>query len=166
MKKLIAIVIVMGIFSYMPTVLGATTVTGTFTPVPTGVSILCNNTSPGFGNIDLGASGIVNDFNITNEGDVNCSVTMHAENESGSWTLVAGTSSPATTNEYCVNMDPDNGGYDDVYIAKTVVADMPPSGGGANYTEFDLQVFVSDFTNEGTPGQQTFFANLTAAAVS
>ena len=29
-----------------------------------------------------------------------------------------------------------------------------------------LKVFVSDYTTEGTPGQQTFFANLTASAVS
>lgn len=166
MRKLVVIAIVLGIFLYMPTAFGATTVTGTFTPIPTGVSIQCNNTSPGFGNIDLGASGIINDFNVSNDGDVNCSVTMHAENGSGTWQLAAGTSSPATTNEFCVNMDPDDGGYDDVYTAQTVAADIPPSGGGTNYSHFDVQVFVSDFTNEGTPGQQTFYTNLTAAAIS
>lgn len=146
--------------------LSDTTVTGTFTPIPTGVSIACNNTSPGFGNINLGESGEVVDFNLTNEGDVNCSVTQTAEDGAGTWDLVAGTSCPATTNEYCVNMDPQDTGYVDIQTQKTVISDLPPSGSPGNYTKFDLKVFVSDYTNEGTPAQQTFYANLTASALS
>ena len=167
MKKIIAIAIVLCIFAYMPMVSSETdTVTGTFTPVPTGVSIECNNTSPAFGNINLGESKEKAGFNVTNEGDVNCSVKMTAEDGAGTWTLVAGTASPATTNQYCVNMDPADTGYVDVFTEQTVKADLPPSGSGANYTKFDLKVFISDYTSEGTPAQQTFYANLTAAALT
>ena len=166
-EKIVAIGITLCILSWTPSVLGATTVTGTFTPIPTGVSIACNKTSPAFGEINLGASKANDSFNLTNEGDVNCSVTMTAEGDaSGGWDLVAGTSSPATSDEFCINMDPHTGSYVDVQAIKTVSADIPPSGAGTNYSYFNLTVFVSDFTTQGTPGAQTFYTNLTAAALS
>lgn len=165
MKKLIAIVLVLCIFAHMPTAFGATTVTGTFTPIPTGVSIACNNTSPGFGNINLGENKAIDQFNVSNDGDVNCSVVMTAQEGAG-WSIVAGTGSPATSNEYCVNMDPWDSSYVDVYTQKTVSSDIPPAGAGTNYTYFNLTVFVSDFTTEGIPGEQTFYTNLTASALS
>lgn len=167
MKKTIAMLIAIAIVVCMsPTAYSATTVTGTFTPTSSGVSILCNNTSPAFSAINLGASGIITAFNVTNEGDTNCSVKMTAGEGAGTWSLVAGTSSPATTNEYCVNMDGPEAGYVDVQAEKTVITDLMPSGAGTNYTSFDLKVFVSDFTSEGEPEEQTFYANLTAAALT
>lgn len=159
----IAIILCMGM---MPVALSATTVTGTFTPLPTGISISCNNTAPAFGNINLNSEKEVSNFNLSNDGDTNCSVTMTAIHSAGTWTLVAGTSSPATTNQYCVNMDPNDAGYVDVQAQKTIVSDLPPSGAGTNYTKFDLKVIISQFTDEGAPAQQTFFANLTASAIS
>ena len=169
MKKIIALIIVSSIllFTFMPSVMSVdTTVTGTFTPISTGVSIACNKTAPAFGNINLGENKEDVDFNVTNEGDVNCSVTMTAGDGAGTWLLVAGTSSLATSNQYCINMDDNDTGYSDVYTQKTVSSDLPPSGAGWNYTKFDLKVFVSQFTSEGTPGQQTFYSNLTASALS
>jgi len=168
MRKILAVLIAVAtVLCMLPSVVSETdTVTGTFTPVPSGVSIACNETSPAFTNINLGESGDIHFFNLTNEGDVNCSVVMTAQDGAGTWDLVAGTSSPATNNEYCVNMDPADGGYVDVQAEKTVIADLPPAGAGVNYTKFDLRVYVSDFTTEGTPGEQTFFTNLTAAALT
>lgn len=165
-NKILAILITVVLLSALvPTAMGETdTVTGTFTPLPTGVSISCNNTAPTFGNINLGSDKEIVYFNVTNTGDVNCSVKMTAEDGAGTWTLVAGTSSPATTNEYCINMDPQDTGYVDVQTEKTVKADLSPSG--IDYTKFDLKVFVSDFTSEGTPDEQTFYANLTASALT
>jgi len=166
-KKIIKmLVLAIAIVCASPVVFSATTVTGTFTPLPSGVSIACNNTSPAFGVIALGGNNETTNFNLTNEGDVNCSVKMTAQDGAGTWSLVAGTSSPATNNEYCVNMDPQDGGYVDVQAEKTVIADLPPSGGGINYTKFDLTLFVSSFTSEGSPAQQTFYANLTASALT
>lgn len=165
MKKLIAIAICICICAYAPMVYGATTVTGTFTPIATGVSISCNKTAPAFGNINLGESKQNISFNVSNVGDTTCDVTMTAEDGSGTWALVAGTSSPATSNQYCVNMNPNATGYVDVQAQKTVADDLVPTGVW-NYTHFDMKVFVSDYTSEGTPGQQTFFANLTASASS
>ena len=166
-KKLIVIGVALCVLSCVSTAFGATTVTGTFTPIPTGVSISCNETTPAFGNIDLGSSKAIDTFNITNTGDVNCSVVMIAEYDaSQTWTLVAGTSSPATNNEYCINMDPHTGSYVDVYTEKTDDADIMPQGAGNNSALFNLTVFCSDFTSEGTPGEQTFYTNLTAAALS
>jgi hypothetical protein len=168
MKKTIVMLMVVlsTILCMVPATFGVTTVTGTFTPIPTGVSIACNKTAPGFGNIALGSNAENISFNVTNEGDVNCSVKMTAGDGAGTWALVAGTTSPATTNQYCVNMNPNLTGYVDVFTEKTVSLDIPPSGNTWNYTRFDLKVFVSDYTNEGTPAQQTFYANLTAAALS
>jgi len=167
MKKIIAVLIAIAVVICMsPTVFSATEVAGTFTPIPTGVSIACNNTSPAFGNINLGASYQVTLFNVTNEGDVNCSIVTTAGDGAGTWTLVAGTSSPATNNEYCVNINISDAGYVDAYTEKTVSSDLPPAGAGGNYTHFNLTVFISDFTTEGTPGEQTFYTNLTASALS
>lgn len=168
MKKIIVVLIAIAIVTCMiSTVTSETdTVTGTFTPTPTGVSIACNNTSPAFGNINLGSNGEVSYFNVTNEGDVNCTVVTTAGDGAGTWTLVAGTSSPATTNQYCVNIDIADAGYVDAYTEKTISSDLPPAGSGTNYTKFDLKVFISDYTSEGTPGSQTFYTNLTAAALS
>lgn len=166
MRKTIAIIIMAIIISMMPVTTSSTTVTGTFTPLSSGISIACNNTAPAFGNVNLNSNKEVSNFNLTNEGDTNCSVVMTAVHSAGTWTLVAGTSSPATSNQYCVNMDPNDAGYVDVQAEKTVVSDLPPAGAGTNYTKFDLKLFVSQFTDEGTPGQQTFFTNLTASAIS
>lgn len=149
------------------TVKGATEVLGTFTPTGASLSIACNKTTPAFGNINLGSSGENLSFNVTNEGNVACTVVMTAGQGTGGWTLVAGTvTSPATTNEYCVNMNPNATGYVDVQVEKTVVDYLKPSEGGVNYTYFDLKLFISEFTNEGTPGEQTFYANLTASEAS
>lgn len=165
MKKIIAIAICLCILAYVPTVYGATTVTATFTPISTGVAISCNKTAPAFGDIDLGSSGVNESFNLSNIGDTTADVTMTAEHGTGTWDLVAGTSSPATNNEYCANMNPNATGYVDVQTQKTVADDLVPSGLW-NYTHFDMKVFVSDYTSEGTPGQQTFYGNLTASASS
>jgi len=170
MKKLIAIAIALSILAYVPIVSSETdTVTGTFTPISTGVSIACNKTAPAFGNIDLGSNAENISFNVTSDGDTSCSVVMTAGYKgTNTWTLVAGTSSPATTNEYCVNMNPNASGYLDVYTEQTVAAELSPTGVFVpwNYTHFDLKVYISDYTSEGTPAEQTFYANLTAAALS
>jgi hypothetical protein len=169
MKKTIAVLTTLVLISTVTPVLGGDEdIAGTFTPVSSGISISCNNTSPGFGNIALNGEKEITDFNLSNEGDTNCSVTMTAEDGAGTWTLVAGTDSPATTNEYCVNMDPQDGGYVDVQAQKTVISDLPPAGAAnwGNCTFFDMKVHASKYTNEGTPGQQTFYANLTASALS
>lgn len=170
MKKIIVLAIVLCIFAYVPIASSETdTVTGTFTPISTGVSIYCNNTAPAFGNINLGANYVVSKFNVSSDGDTNCSVKMTAGyKDSNTWELVAGTSSPATNDEYCVNMAPNGSGYVDVYTEQTVASDLPPTGVSVpwNYTYFNLKLFVSDYTTEGTPGEQTMYANLTAAAIS
>ena len=168
MKKITAISIAAAIVMCMiPTTIGETdVVTGTFTPDPTGVAISCNKTAPGFGEINLGASAANNSFNVTNDGDVNCTVVMNASDGAGTWTLVAGTSSPATTNQYCINVNPNGSGLVDVIDEVSISSDLPPAGIAWNYTHFNLTVFVSDYTNEGSPAQQTFYANLTAAALS
>ena len=165
MKKIIVILILAGISAcMMPISNSQTTVTGTFTPLSSGVSIACNNTAPNFGNINLNSNKAITGFNLTNTGNVNCSVTMTAGEGAGTWTMIAGTSSPAATNRYCVNMNPALAGYVDVYTIKTVIADLHPSG--TKWMHFDLKVYTSQFTSEGTPAQQTFYANLTAAAIS
>jgi len=166
MKKILAIIIATVIIGFLPTVNSTTTVTGTFTPVATGVSIACNNTAPTFGNINLGSSAENLSINVTNDGDTNCSVTMTAEDGPGTWALVAGTTSPATSNEFCINGDFDDAGYVDVQTEKTVASDLSPQGGGRYHVKIDLKVFVSDYTSEGSPSQQTFYANLTASAIS
>ncbi len=173
MKKIIATLIAMAVVICMsPTAFSATEVAGTFTPVPTGVAISCNNTSPAFSNIDLGASGEIKWFNITNDGDTNCTVVTTAQDGVGTWDLVAGTSAPATSNEYCINVNPNGTGYVDAQTEKTIASDIPPSGIESgdgtwhNVTKFDLKVFISDYTSEGTPGEQVFFVNLTASAIS
>ena len=167
MKKIIAVMVATIMLAVAtPTVFGATTVTGTFTPSSSGVSIACNRTSPAFGSIALNSEGSIENIYVNNTGDTNCSVTMTAEDGSGTWSLVAGTDSPATSNEYCVNMKVEDGAFQDVQTQKTVSSDIPPSGAGTNYTYVALKVHVSKYTSEGTPGEQTFFTNLTASAIS
>jgi len=168
MKKqiIIAMVIVVCLLAYTPTVHSATTVTGTFTPTGGSVSIAVNQTAPAFGNIALGASAENLSINITNDGTVNCSVVTTAGDGPGTWELVAGTSSPATSDQFCINMDPEDASYVDIYTEQTVIADMRPLTAGLWHVKVDLKVFVSEFTTEGTPGQQTFYANMTAAALS
>ena len=169
MKKIgIILVGLIFLFGFMPVEIAETdvAVTGTFTPTPSGVSISCNNTSPIFGAINLGGNGIVGAINVSNDGDVNCSVTMQAEDGAGTWTLVAGTSSPATTNEYCLNVNPADMGYVDAYSEQTISSDLPPSGAGQNYTYFHLKLYVSQYTDEGTPSQQTLYSNLTASSLT
>lgn len=166
MKKLIAIAIAATLILAFTTIAGGETdqVQGTFTPTGGTVAISCNKTTPAFGNINLGASAVNHSFNVSNDGTTNVSVVTTAAS-AGDWALVAGTSSTAASDEYCVNMDP-GGGYVDIYTQQTIIADMIPAGTGTNYTFFNLTVFVSDFTTQGTPSQQTFYTNLTAAAVS
>jgi len=167
MKKIIAILMATAIVICMSsTAFGATEVAGTFTPLPSGIEIACNKTAPGFGEITLGTSAENKSFNVTNEGDVNCSVKMTAGDGAGTWSLVAGTESPATNNEYCINVNPNATGYVDAQSEKTISSDLPPAGVAWNYTHFDLKVFVSYYTTEGTPGEQTFYANLTAAEIT
>ena len=164
---IIAIVVLICLALYSPSAFSATTVTGTFTPSGASLSIACNKTAPAFGSVNLGSSAENLSFNVTNEGNVACSVTMTAEQgPPGNWTLVAGTSSPATNDEYCVNMNPNATGYVDVQSQQTVVSYLKPSGGGVNYTYFDLKLHLSDFTNEESPDEQTFYANLTASEAS
>jgi len=167
-EKIIAMLMVtlLGVISLMPVTTCDTTVTGTFTPSSSGVSITCNNTTPSFGSIALGGNNEVSFINVSNNGDTNCTVTMTAGEGPGTWTLVSGTSSPATTNEFCVNMDPNDAVYADVFTEQTISSDLSPPGTVVYYTKFDLKVFVSSFTDEGSPGEQTFYANLTAAALT
>ena len=168
MKKITAISIAAAIVMCMiPTTIGETdVVTGTFTPTSTGVSISCNKTAPTFGDIALGASAANNSFNVTNDGATNCTIVTTAGDGAGNWTLVAGTASLATTNQYCININISSAGYLDAYSQQTISSDLPPAGGGTNYTSFNLTVFVSDFTSEGVPDEQTFYTNLTAAALT
>lgn len=167
MKKVLAIAVMMCIIlCFIPIAESDTTVTGTFTPISTGISIYCNKTAPGFGNVNLGESAENISFNVTNEGDVNCSVTMTAEDGAGNFSLVAGTSSPSGADKYCVNMNPALAGYVDVYTQQTIVADMPAAGEVGNYTRFDLKIYLSTSASEQAPPQQTFFANLTAAGAT
>lgn len=170
MKKqiIIAIVIAAILSVYAPVVHSETDeVTGTFTPIPSGIGIDVNVSARVFGNIDLGSSGENLSTNITSTGDVNCSVVTTAEQgPPGNWTLVAGTSSPATSDQYCVNMDPEDAGYVDIYTEQTVIAVMTPQGAGTWHVKVDLKIFVSDFTNEEAPEEQTIYANMTAAAIS
>ena len=166
MKKIMAIgvsLLLIGVF--MPSVIGVDeAITGTFTPIGTGISISVNNTSPAFGNINLGENATVTDINVTNTGTANCSVTCNASDGAGTWTLVAGTSSPATNDQYCTNIKVTDGAYVDVIDEVTVSSDIPPDG--VNYTYYALKLLVSDFTTEETPSEQTMYANLTASAVS
>ena len=166
MKKIMAIgisLLLVGVF--MPSVFSADTeITGTFTPIGTGISISVNNTSPAFGNIDLGGNASVTDINVTNTGSANCSVTCNASDGTGTWTLVAGTASPATNDQYCTNIKVAAGAYEDVINEVNVSLDLPPDG--VNYTYFALKLFVSDFTTEETPGEQMMYANLTASALT
>lgn len=169
MKKQIIVlmtVVTMIAICVSPVVSSVTTVTGTFTPIPTGVSIACNQTAPAFGNINLGSNKENLSINITNDGDVSCSVVTTAGQGTGGWTLVAGVASPGTTDEYCINMDPEDAGYLDVYTEQTVASELKPTGSGLYHVKMDLKVFVSSYTTEGSPGIQTFYTNLTAAAIS
>jgi len=168
MKKIITIMTAMILLATVtPVLAGDEDITGTFTPSSSGISIACNETSPAFGSISLNSEGELKNFNVTNEGDTNCSVAMTAEDGAGTWTLVAGTDSPATTNEYCVNVAvPSGGGYSDAQSEQSISSDLPPAGATGNYTSFDLKVHASKYTNEGTPGEQTFYTNLTASALS
>ena len=165
-KTIKMLVVAMAIVCASPMVFSATTVTGTFTPTSSGISIACNKTAPTFGDIALGANAENTSFNVTNEGATNCSVKMTAGEGAGTWTLVAGTASPATTNQYCINVNPNASGYVDAQAEQTISSDLPPAGIAWNYTHFDLKVFVSEYTNEGAPEEQTFYANLTAAEIT
>lgn len=164
MKKIFAVLIAISMVCLAtPMVLADTTVTGTFTPSPSGFSISCNQTSPAFGSIDLGSSGEITHIAVNNTGDQNCSVDTTAGEGSGTWTLTAGTASPTGTNQYSVNAAiPSGGAYADAYTQKAVSADLSPAGN----IDIDMKVFVGTVTDEATPGQQTFYCNLTAAALT
>ena len=165
MKQIFAAIVALSMVCLaMPMVLGAdVTVTGTFTPNPSGYSIGCNVTSPAFGSINLGSNGALTNFAVNNTGDQNCSVTMQAGEGAGTWTLVAGTASPTGTNQFCINTAiPSGGAYVDALTERTVTSDLSPAGSAS----FDLKVFVGTITDEGTPGAQTFYSNLTAAALT
>lgn len=164
MKKILAVLTAISmVLLATPMVLADTTITGTFTPNPSGFSIACNQTSPAFGSINLGSSGEITAIAVNNTGDQNCSVTTIAGEGAGTWSLTAGTSSPTGTNQYSVNVAiPSGGAYADAYTEKTVSADLPPAGN----VDIDMKVYVGTVTDEGTPGQQTFYCNLTAAALT
>jgi len=168
MKKILAAVVALAIIScfLIPLVTAATTVTGTFTPQST-VAINVNNTSPGFGNVNVGENGTISNINITNFGDTACTVVTTAEEGMIDWDLVAGTTNPTGVNEFCVNMFNRSGygsNWYDIQAEKSVTKKLNVTG--VNWTLYDLKVMVGTNTDQGTPAEQTFYANLTAAAIT
>jgi len=167
MKKMKAILVIAAIMTALtlPLVTADTTITGTFTPQGT-VAIHCNVSAPAFSNIDLDANATVSMINITNFGDTDCTVVTTAVGV-GDWSLVAGTDNPTGSNQYCVNMYNRSGygsGWYDIQAEKSITKCLNATG--VNYTHFDLKVYCGTNTDEGTPSQQTFYTNLTAAAIS
>lgn len=162
MKKILAVLTAISmVLLATPMVLGADDeIAGTFTPTGSSFTIVCNQTAPAFSTIALGESGEITGIAVNNTGNQNCSVVTTAEG-AGTWALVAGTGSPTGTNQYCVNMD-NSSGYVDAYTEKEVSADLSPAGN----VDIKLKVFVGTVTDETTPAAQTFYCNLTAAALT
>ena len=168
MKKILALIITLAIISsfIIPLVSAATTVTGTFTPQST-VAINVNNTSPAFGSVNVGENATIAHINITNFGDTACTVTTTAEEGMDDWDLVAGTDNPTGENQFCINMFNRSGygsGWYDIETEKAITKQLNVTG--VNWTLYDLKLLVGTNTNQGTPGEQTFYANLTAAAIT
>jgi len=166
MKKILAIGIALLMVSFLPMSMADEEISGTFTPTGGTLSISVNNTTPAFGSINLGASSQVSDINVTNDGTVNASITCTAQKGPNDWELVAGTASPTGTNQFCINMKVEAGGFVDIQSQQTLSADLPPTPYTANSTYYALKVFVGEYTNQGTPSEQTVYANLTVTAVS
>jgi len=167
MKKMKAILVIAAIMAALtlPLVTADTTITGTFTPQGT-VAINCNETSPAFSNINLNANATISMINITNFGDTDCTVVTTAVGV-GDWSLVAGTSNPTGQNQYCVNMFNRSGfgsAWYDIQAEKSITKKLNATA--VNWTHFDLKVYCGTNTDEGTPSAQTFYTNLTAAAIS
>ena len=152
--------------SFLPMSMADEEISGTFTPTGGSLSIHVNNTTPAFGSINLGASGQVSNINVTNRGTVNASITCTAQKGPNDWALVAGTNSPTGTNQFCININVAGGGWLDIQSQQTVSADLPPTPQSVNGTYYALKVFVGEYTNQGTPSEQTVYANLTVTAVS
>ena len=176
MKKSIAVLVAAFMISALcPSVLGASSaaITGTFTPSGS-LDIICNVSAPDFGTINLAESAITYNITVQNVGDTACSISTQAVNDTG-WAIVAGNYSPAGLNSYSVAILNYSRGvvesktnYLDISAGSYLINGSFAATGGdqINKTWYNLQVYVGNATDEGTPGAQTFWANVTAAALS
>jgi len=161
--KILALLVAVAVVSFSSVVWAAETVSlsGTFTPTGT-LSITCNNTAPAFGTIGLGASAKVANINVSNNGNVSCSVTSAAvETNSSSWTISAGNYSVTGPNLFSVAINNRSGDWLDASSTATISANLTAYQGKF----FDLTVFVSNTTSVAS-ALQTIYFNMTAAALS
>jgi len=163
---LFAIMILIGM--YVPLALGASTstVTGSFTPSAT-LAISCNYTSAPMGTISLASGAWIHNtsgaYNLTNVGEVNCSVTIQSGNGSGHYNLTANSSLTGVTDKFAVNIHV-AGTSHDILGGYTLSSDLGTAA-NENRTNFNMSVYLSTFTSQ-EGAEQTFYANMTAAALS
>jgi len=167
-KILVLLVIVLSIGVYIPVAFGASTVvvTGTFTPSAT-LAIDCNYTSAPMGTVNLAEGAWITNtsgaYNLTNVGEVNCSVTIQVGNGTGHYNATANTSLVGATDKFAVNVHIADTAHD-IIGAYTLSSDLGTAA-NQNRTNFNISVYLSTFTSQaGT--EQTFYANMTAAALS
>jgi hypothetical protein len=160
--KLLAVLISLAICSFSSIVLAAETVviTGSFSPTGT-ISITCNNTSPAFGTIALGSNSFIANINVTNNGNVSCSVTAIAGNGTATWSLVSANFSTVGPNQFAVAVFNGSATWLNIFTSQTLSANLSQSEGKL----FGMKVYISNTTSSAS-ASQAFYCNLTAAALS
>jgi hypothetical protein len=160
--KLLAILISLTLCSFSTIVLAAPTVsiTGSFTPTG-ALSITCNNTAPNFGTIALSSNGYVPGINVTNNGNVSCSVTAIAGDGDAIWTLASANFSVVGPNQYSIDINNGTGDWLNIFTSQTLSANLSQSQGKL----FGLIVYVSNTTSSAS-ASHNFYCNLTAAALT
>lgn len=176
MKKITAIFIMAALIcvSSIPIVNSASTagIPGSFQPQAT-VSMQCNTTALNATDMEIGedfkwnlAQGYAN---VSNDGTVNCSITVQGFNGTNStWRLVDNASCAGATNNFSLTFDDDGvPTYEDLWLPTTVSSNLGAinQGWDVNSTRFNITLWLSGNQDEAT-AYQYFHVNFTAAVVT
>jgi len=175
MKK-ITVILVMAALVYVsivPIANSASTasISGSFQPQAT-LSIQCNASEINGTTMNLGeAYHLTNPsgaINVSNDGDVNCSVDIQAINSTGGWSLIDNASCAGGTNVFSVTFDDDGAiTYEDLWVPVEISANLGANlaGWDVNSSRFNLTIWLGGNQDQATEYQH-FFVNLSAAVVT
>jgi len=176
MKKIVVILAIATLvcMSSVPIINGGSTASllGSFQPQAT-VSMQCNTSYLNASSMNIGEdykwSNPAGQLNVSNDGTVNCSITVQAFNSSNAtWRLVDNASCAGATNNYSITFDDDGVPiYEDLWVPVTVDANLGAidQGWNVNSSRFNLTIWLSGNQDEAT-AWQWFYVNFTAAVVT
>jgi len=176
MEKITAILIIAALIclSSVPIANSGSTATilGSFQPQAT-VSMQSNTSYLNASTMEIGGNYKWNNpagqLNVSNDGTVNCSITVQAFNSSNStWRLVDNESCAGATNNFSITFDDDGvPTYEDLWVPVTVSANLGAidKGWGVNSSRFNLTIWLSGNQDEAS-AWQWFYVNFTAAVVT